>query len=79
MMKKLAVLSLTVAGFAFSAVGCASHEANQSSDTPTPMTASTSVDAQAQTPVVSTSANVDASLGQQATTLTTNTTATNAP
>ncbi|WP_227539812.1 hypothetical protein [Acinetobacter sp. MB5] len=78
MMKKLAVFSLTAAGFAFSAVGCASHEANQSSDTPTPVTASTSVDAQAQSPVVSTSASVDANMGQTASSET-NTIATNAP
>ncbi len=77
-MKKLAVFSLTAAGFAFSAVGCASHEANQSSDTPTPVTASTSVDAQAQSPVVSTSASVDANMGQTASSET-NTIATNAP
>ena len=77
-MKKLAVLSLTVAGFALSAVGCASHQANETAENFSAPTTSAAVEAQAQTPIGSTSANVDANLGQPAT-ATTNTPATNAP
>lgn len=77
-MKKLAILSLTVAGFAFSAVGCASQEAKQHAAESAPTSSiNASVDSQAQTPIVSGSVNADASIGQTSTPAT-NTPATNA-
>ena len=77
-MKKLAIFSLTAAGFAFSAVGCASHEVKPDAPTTTetsPMNAS--VDNQTQNPAASDSVSTDASMQQQTLTPATNTPATN--
>ncbi|MHA3050503.1 hypothetical protein [Acinetobacter sp. ANC 4639] len=77
-MKKLAVLSLTAAGFAFLAVGCASHEAKPNAPTTTEMSAmNASVYNQTQSPAASDLASTDASM-QQTLTPATNTPATNA-
>ncbi|PVZ82950.1 hypothetical protein C9426_28280 [Serratia sp. S1B] len=76
-MKKLAIFSLTAAGFAFSAVGCASHEVKPDAPTTTetsPMNAS--ADNQMQDATASDSASADTSM-QQTLTPAANTPATN--
>ncbi|MHA3084339.1 hypothetical protein ACX1NX_14505 [Acinetobacter sp. ANC 5383] len=76
-MKKLAIFSLTAAGFAFSAVGCASHEVKPDAPTTTetsPMNAS--ADNQTQGATASDSASADTSI-QQTLTPAANTPATN--
>lgn len=77
MMKKLVIFSLTAAGFAFSAVGCASHEVKPDAPTTTETSSmNASADNQTQSPAASDSVSTDASM-QQTLTPATNTPATN--